>query len=151
MIIRKGDCFVYKLMMGDDIVYVGQTINFISRINRHQTDKGKFFDRVHIMECDENNINEVEFALICKYSPILNTSVPSIPYSVRETAAATYNGCVSNDSAFNIEKPDYNATLNGRVYGLWAKKGEEREFKEQMARVDLLINDKLNKMIEGMK
>lgn len=147
MIIKNDQYFVYKLLQDRKVVYVGQSTNIFSRIYQHQMDKSKVFDSVETIECLKCNIDEMEFAYICRFSPKLNKDLPTIPYSVRDTAAKSYNKCISNnvvaEVGFDLKSPDFRVTLGGKAYGLWAKKGEEEEFFLQI--------DYITKIIQGLK
>ncbi len=145
MIIKSEQCFIYTLSKDGIVVYVGQSTNIISRVYQHQLDKSKEFDSVNIIECLKGDMDETEFAYICRFSPKLNKDVPVIPYSVRETAAKSYNKCISNnivgDKGFNLENPDFYVELNGCKRGLWAKKGEEEEFLCQIDCITRMIKE----------
>ena len=143
MIVHDGQCFVYKLLEDNEVVYVGQTSNIFSRIYQHQIDKNKEFNSVEVIECAKHDVDEMEFAYICRFSPKLNKDLPTVSYSVRDTAAKAYNRCISNnivaERGFDLKTPDFKVTLGGKAYGLWAKKGEEGEFFSQMEYITKII------------
>ena len=60
--------YVYKLMDGDEVVYVGKTANPQQRVTQHRADKK--FDRVFVSQCIE--ADRVEKELIGHYKPKYN-------------------------------------------------------------------------------
>lgn len=66
----KGIYFLYK---NNDIVYIGQTKNLISRLAVHLADKNKDFDSYKFLELPHNmNLNKLERFLIKKFKPEYN-------------------------------------------------------------------------------
>lgn len=61
--------YVYFLLQGKEVVYVGQTKNGLTRIYQH---KDKVFDMAYVMECDANELNRLENRYIFKYRPKYN-------------------------------------------------------------------------------
>ncbi|KAA1013048.1 GIY-YIG nuclease family protein [Paraburkholderia panacisoli] len=72
----KKTCGVYVLMRAGEIVYVGQSINCNLRIGSHLNDAGKMFDSYFVIECPEDNLNEVEARYIAKFGPKHNVIMP---------------------------------------------------------------------------
>lgn len=70
----EGNCFIYALVRGDDIVYIGQTNNFEQRISYHINDKSKVFDSHYVEAVSEDHVNELETFLILANSPVYNLS-----------------------------------------------------------------------------
>lgn len=68
--IRRQKCGVYFLLKGDQIVYVGQSININERIRTHE--KIKDFDKFTYVGCEKENLNEIEAKYILKFKPIYN-------------------------------------------------------------------------------
>lgn len=62
-------CFVYFLLKGDEVVYVGQTTNGIARPLSH---RDKDFDEIKILYCTPNRLDFMEDAFIQKYKPVYN-------------------------------------------------------------------------------
>ena len=60
---------VYFLIDGDEVVYVGQSLNIFSRINNH---KDKKFDRYAYVNCDPNVMDRLESLYIHFLKPKLN-------------------------------------------------------------------------------
>lgn len=70
-----NECFVYFLVRNNEVVYVGQTRNGVGRIRQH---KDKVFDSVYILNCNSDDLNDLEDMFIVKYNPeynqVLNSS-----------------------------------------------------------------------------
>ena len=66
---KYQNCFVYFLLKGGEVVYVGQTKNGIERPFSH---KDKDFDEIKIIYCEETDVDTVEDSFIKKYTPAYN-------------------------------------------------------------------------------
>ena len=66
---KYQNCFVYFLLKGGEVVYVGQTKNGIERPFSH---KDKDFDEIKIIYCEETDVDAVEDGFIKKYTPDYN-------------------------------------------------------------------------------
>lgn len=66
--------FVYFLLQGDEVVYVGQTKKGLSRPFSHDD---KVYDKVKIIECKEEELTLLESSYIAKYAPMYNQTVGS--------------------------------------------------------------------------
>ena len=64
-------CFIYFLLQGEEVVYVGQTMAGLSRPFSH-TDKE--FDSVKAIPCERYKLDDTEDYYISKYKPIYNKS-----------------------------------------------------------------------------
>lgn len=64
--------FVYKLILNNTVVYVGQTVNIKKRIAAHKSDPGMRFDEYEYFECRQCDMSVIESAIISKYSPVMN-------------------------------------------------------------------------------
>ena len=62
--------FIYFLIYNDDVVYVGQTKRGLARVYNHVHDKN--FNKIYIIECDEDELDYMEDLYIFKYKPIYN-------------------------------------------------------------------------------
>ncbi len=72
---------VYFLFDADELVYIGQSKNMLSRIGQHI--KGsKAFDSYTFIECGEDELDGLEAAYIKQYQPKLNT-VGTNPAAIR--------------------------------------------------------------------
>jgi hypothetical protein len=61
---------VYFLLLKNQVVYVGQTMNLLSRLQSHRKDKE--FDDVWFVIVDQRSLSETEKAYIKKFNPPLN-------------------------------------------------------------------------------
>ena len=69
-----GHHFVYLLMQGDSILYIGRSFNIAQRLKTHKAD-GKPFDDVRLIECaDFDECAALEIALIEHHQPRLNVA-----------------------------------------------------------------------------
>ena len=66
---KYENCFVYFLLKNNEVVYIGQTKNGITRPLSH---KNKDFDTIKIKYCDEKELDITEDEYIKKYKPIYN-------------------------------------------------------------------------------
>ena len=66
--------FVYLLLDGYDVVYVGKTNNAKSRVKFHRI-SGKAFDSIQFIECSKLDQRPLERVLIYGLSPKYNTQV----------------------------------------------------------------------------
>lgn len=66
--------FVYFLLDGDEVVYVGQTSVGIYRPIAHLHSE-KVFDRIEIIKCPVIYLDEIEGKLILKYRPKYNKTI----------------------------------------------------------------------------
>ena len=66
---KMEDCFVYFLLKGEEVVYVGKTTIGMSRPFQH---KDKDFDEIKLIYCDEESVDKTEDDFIAKYRPIYN-------------------------------------------------------------------------------
>lgn len=65
--------YIYKYIENEEIVYIGQTIDLISRINQHKVDKLQGLNRIYYFECNnKTEMNSYEYFLIQKYRPKYN-------------------------------------------------------------------------------
>ncbi len=69
-------CGVYFLISGNEIVYVGQSVNIPSRIEQHKKDQQKTFDRYYYIECKVTELDVVEGRYIRKFMPKYNKVIP---------------------------------------------------------------------------
>lgn len=70
---KYPDSFVYFLVNGDEVVYVGQTKHGISRPLSHVGCKE--FDHIFIIECAVADLDFVEGNYIAKYQPKYNKTI----------------------------------------------------------------------------
>lgn len=68
----NGQCGVYFLLLDEEIVYIGQSIDIYARISAHKKDRQKNFNRTAWVPIDSANLTEVESALIAAFRPSQN-------------------------------------------------------------------------------
>lgn len=72
-------CFIYFLIDGEEVVYVGQTTKGLSRIEVHR--RNKKFDKVYAILCEEEDLDYCENTYILKYAPKYN-KLPNMVESI---------------------------------------------------------------------
>jgi len=75
--ISRSVCGVYFLIDQDEIVYVGQSLNAMSRIAVHLTDQTKVFDSYTIIECSPEELSDIEAHYILTWNPVFNSDIPA--------------------------------------------------------------------------
>lgn len=76
--IKNSDkCFIYFLIDKDEVVYVGQTTNGLSRPFAHCD---KEYDTVKAIPCHREMLDQEEHHYICKYSPKYNKAEITMLY-----------------------------------------------------------------------
>lgn len=61
---------IYFLFCGDELVYIGQTVNLLNRVSSHFGRKD--FDHFSYIVCARDDLNSLERSAIWKYQPKLN-------------------------------------------------------------------------------
>lgn len=76
-------CFpcIYFLIMGGEIVYVGQTKSGMKRILCHL--ETKEFDSIGVIRCEEKDLDEKETYYIAKLNPLYNKTLTNAQSSKR--------------------------------------------------------------------
>ena len=72
---KKERGYIYFLIDGDQIVYVGQSTNVSLRIYHHLK-SDKVFDYYSVIPCEQNILNEVEAFYIVRFKPKYNHNLP---------------------------------------------------------------------------
>lgn len=67
---------IYYLISGNDIVYVGKSVNLLARIADHIRGNEKDFDGYFLYQCHISTANMIEPYEIMHYLPKYNTSLP---------------------------------------------------------------------------
>jgi len=62
---------IYVLLNGEEILYVGQSVNVIKRIYEHTISRSSF-NRFHFIPCPKDKLDAMERAYISALSPRLN-------------------------------------------------------------------------------
>ena len=118
---------VYALVRGQEVVYVGQTINGLRRIGHHIKDK--VFDRVFFLQVEIQELREVEAWMLSLFKPKYNKAMPSEKRIAKITTARNIRqraregveklvrelkvnvggtDFVFNHDSFQVEKPKLN-------------------------------------------
>jgi hypothetical protein len=63
---------VYFLCLGDEVVYVGQSVGLARRVIDHSEDVNKLFDRVFYLLVPQKQLNRIESRFIAELQPRLN-------------------------------------------------------------------------------
>lgn len=69
---------VYFLLDGDEIVYIGRSINVMARLATHRTNGEIAFNRVFVERCREDQLGHLEALYINKFKPARNASMPPV-------------------------------------------------------------------------
>lgn len=69
--------FIYFLIRGGRVVYIGQTQHPRSRISNHKSDKE--FDSHRLIECAFDKLNHYESRWINRFKPEYNKNAPYVP------------------------------------------------------------------------
>jgi hypothetical protein len=72
---RSELCGVYFLILGGEVVYIGQSKNVYRRIGRHCDDEKVEFDSFNVLPCHESRLDELESAYISALMPLFNMSL----------------------------------------------------------------------------
>jgi len=67
--------FIYLLYKDEEIVYIGQSKNGITRLIHHVTERKKQFSHFKIINCQPDELNEIETDLIFHFKPYYNDGV----------------------------------------------------------------------------
>ncbi len=68
----EGQCCVYFLFIGSEIIYIGQTINLKARARNHEVE----FETLKYIPCNADDMNNLEALKIIEYKPKLNFTIP---------------------------------------------------------------------------
>jgi hypothetical protein len=71
-------CGVYFLVKNEEVIYVGKSIDLLTRVVSHV--KTKDFDSFALIQCDEHMLDFEETKYILHYRPIQNKSVGDYEY-----------------------------------------------------------------------
>ena len=72
---------VYFLILNDEIVYVGRSVNILGRLATHHTNQTIEFNRVFVERCRADQVAHLEAMYINKFKPKHNTSMPAVSAS----------------------------------------------------------------------
>lgn len=83
---------IFFLIRGEEIVYIGNSKLGTGAITKHFDDKE--FDRYYFLKCKAEEIQDLSYQYITKFTPIYNKSIPNrdgyvtLPYYKRQLAKA---------------------------------------------------------------
>jgi len=118
---------IYFLMLGDVVVYVGQSINYTARIGQHNQEGVKNFDSFKVVELPYGaNANFVEFCEIANRKPIYNAQLTGLDFLITKADIKRDN----LSSGFDMETPDYTVLMLNRVFEYWKIAGFKAYYKE---------------------
>lgn len=116
--------FVYALVAGDQIIYIGQTTAIAQRLWMHRAGTKKCapkqFDRAFVLEVDANDLSAYEGALIRRFNPPLCWSAPSDDSRDGEVLATL---------GLTLD-PVASAAFEGRRRALWSEAWRCRRVRE---------------------
>ena len=94
--IYSREVFIYFLIKDDIIVYVGQTAKGMSRIQAHEGNKD--FNAYTIINCDKDELDELENHYILKFNPIYNKMINTNDKYISRQGIRKLgiNGCLLN-------------------------------------------------------
>jgi len=69
-------CGIYFLVKQDEVVYVGQSVDFHNRVLAHKKLGVIDFDTYSWIECKKADLNNMEAEYILKFKPVLNKGFP---------------------------------------------------------------------------
>lgn len=93
---------VYFLIVGEEVVYVGQSLTPMTRVQEHMLDK--HFDRAYLLPVPPDRLNAVETAFIQHLKPALNGS-PGVKF-VDVVAVLESYGMLEGKAAANTQTED---------------------------------------------
>lgn len=88
----SAECGVYFLFMGEELVYVGQSIKVPARIGQHahfRMESGintQWWDRYAVIRCRPDELHDLEAAYILRYRPKFNSTDNQVFHKVRGLA-----------------------------------------------------------------
>ena len=87
---------IYFLISKNEIVYVGQSCEILSRVETHRKQNKKIFDSFSYFEYDFDNLDNIEAYFIFKLKPKYNVTIPEND---------TYKTLHQIKNILNISKP----------------------------------------------
>jgi hypothetical protein len=113
---------IYFLMLGEVVVYVGQSINYTTRIGQHKKEGAKNFDSFKVVELKYGvNADFVEFCEIANRKPIYNTQLTGLDFLMTKSDIRKHK----LEAGFDLELPDYTVLMVNRIFEYWKVAGFE--------------------------
>jgi len=72
----KKSCGIYFLIKDYEIIYVGKSTSVYNRIEAHNKDCNKDFDKWCYVLCDKDKLDDLEAEYIIEFKPKLNCTIP---------------------------------------------------------------------------
>jgi hypothetical protein len=66
-------CGVYFLLLDDEIVYIGQSVDCFQRVSTHARDESKTFNRACYVSVPKEELDDIESVLIALFKPVHNS------------------------------------------------------------------------------
>lgn len=98
---------IYFLLHRNRVVYIGQTLNLVSRISQHIAAERKVFDEVRYMAMPSGNMNLVERELITRLKP---------KYNCRAHWKPLAKECSINRTMLTLDADCGHGPSRGRIY-----------------------------------
>jgi len=76
--LRNRPSGIYALCRGDEVIYIGQSVNVYSRVREHYNHRQqKYWDRVFVLWCSPVDLNRTETQMIHHFRPEHNRHIPT--------------------------------------------------------------------------
>jgi hypothetical protein len=95
--------YVYFLVDGSRVVYIGQTTNICHRLRQHKRDK--MFTQVWVLEVDEDRLDEVEAHYIQKIRPWYNGGTALATVAARKKDLGSRSLCRARPEFLEVYVP----------------------------------------------
>lgn len=113
---------IYFLMLKGVVVYVGQSINYTTRIGQHKKEGVKNFDSFKVVELPYgSNADFEEFCEIANRKPIYNSQLTGLDFLMTKSDIKKHN----LEHGFDLSLPDYTVLMLNRVFEYWKVAGFE--------------------------
>ena len=139
---------IYFLMLGDTVVYVGQSINYTARIGQHKKEGAKNFDSFKVVELPYGvDADFAEFCEIANRKPIYNAQLTGLDFLITKADIKRDN----LSSGFDMETPDYTILMPNRVFEYWKVAGFEAYYKQLDMCSGVIKGTQLLSMCKGLE
>jgi hypothetical protein len=120
MRLKSRGLFVYILRQGEEVLYVGQTTNYLKRIQAQHSET-RDFDTYELIEAENrDDLNALEFTTIAKYKPTRNRVYPHVSFLIpRNKLKIEKRGCPEAYVEFDLNSPDYTLPISSINCEFW--------------------------------
>lgn len=127
---QRAFCGIYFLILDDEIVYVGSSINLLARLSTHLAERKMRFNRISFVICAEADVRKTEYAYIRTLKPLYNNF--SGADALKRRLAFRQERAKPDDEAYVLTRAEATTYLENRgivlgeySLGAWAhrKKG----------------------------